>query len=376
MNTTTTDKQIIESYTKLGSKRGVADELGVCVRRVRKVIAKHKIESPSPQVLHLRERISALEGKIAAARSREGHYAEAISHVLQAVDIAEPPKFRFTEKSKPGQGVTLVVHLTDWHIGQTTKPEYVEEFGDFNYALAESRVGTLLNKILDKVAVVRKGYKCEECVVIGTADWVSGDIHHELQVTNEFPAPVQAVKAGFMLGGFIVELAAHFKTVRCECLAAGNHDRITPKPQCELGGLNSWGYVATSIAKQHVSAIDNIRFETYLGSRAVVDAAGTQYLIMHGDGIPAHMGVPHFGVDRLVMREALRRMNRSDDVHFDAVVLGHWHVANNLMFARYGGSLSGTTAYDHKYARHAAPHQTSWLVHPRHGEFDWTRWWL
>src|SRR3546814_1528056 len=41
-----------------------------------------------------------------------------------------------------------------------------------------------------------------------------------------------------------------------------------------------------------------------------------------------------------------------------------------------GGSLSGTNAFDHANGRHCKAHQTGWFVHPEHGEFDWTRWWL
>jgi hypothetical protein len=204
----------------------------------------------------------------------------------------------------------------------------------------------------------------------------SGDIHEELVRTNEFPCPVQAVRAGFLLGEFLVTLAEHFSSVRAEILTAGNHDRVTRKPQSEMGAFNSWGFVTTSIAQQYVRDVGNITYNQHLGAKSVVDVNGTKYLIMHGDGIPAHMGVPHFGMDRLVMREFLARAKMLPERQFDSVVCGHWHVANNLMFCRYGGSLSGTTAHDHKYARHSPPHQTSWFVHEKHGELDWTRWWL
>jgi predicted phosphodiesterase len=333
---------------------------------------------PSDEVRHLRSEVHKLEAQIEKGRRDSGAFSEAMSAVLDAVPFAEPPTIKYSlsvdddEKSR----VVMVPHATDWHIGATTLPEYCEEFGEFNYSLAESRVKTWAQKIIDKTLLMRSSYVVDECVVLGTADWISGDIHEELVRTNEFPCPVQAVKSGFLLGEFLLTLAEHFPVVRAEILTAGNHDRVTRKPQSEMGALNSWGYVTTSIAQQYVSKCPSIKYNQHLGAKAVVDVNGTKYLLMHGDGIPAHMGVPHFGMDRLVMREFLARAKMLPERQFDAVVCGHWHVANNLMYCRYGGSLSGTTAHDHKYARHSPPHQTSWFVHEKHGELDWTRWWL
>lgn len=337
-----------------------------------------RLAPPTDEVLHLRSEVQRLQSALEHRKTDAGRISDAMAAVLAAVKRASPipgvwrPDAAGPKKSK----AIMVVQATDWHIGATTKPEFIEEFGAFNYDIARERVRAWLNKLLNHLTAIRAGYAVDECVVIGTADWVSGDIHEELVRTNEFPCPVQAVRAGELLGEFIRQLAPNFRTVRAEILCAGNHDRITRKPQSEQGGINSWGYVTAEIARAHVERIPNVAYKTFLGSSGIVTVGGMRYLIMHGDGIPAHMGVPHFGMDRLVMREALRRMNREEEFHFDAMVVGHWHVANNLLYCRYGGCLSGTTAHDHKFARHAKPHQTSWFVHPTHGEFHWNRWWL
>lgn len=377
------EHDIIEAYRKHGSIKKVVRELNVGKERVRRLVRGNRLvdkkEDNVPIVHALRSRVAELETIIRKGQVSQGRFEDAIHRVVEAVPMTEPPRIVYNEKSelkKQGSAATMVVHVTDWHIGQTTLPQYIEEFGEFNYAIAEKRVNTFIDKILAKTEAVRSFYNCDDCVVIGTGDWVSGDIHEELIRTNEFPAPVQATKSGMLLGALLARLSAKFRVVRADLICAGNHDRITRKPQCEQGAFNSWGYIATNIAKQYVASCENVDVNIHLGSSAICDVAGTRYLLMHGDGIPAHMGVPHFGVDRLVMREALRRMNCDSECHFDAVVMGHWHVANNLLYCRYGGSLTGTTAFDHKYARHAKPHQTSWLVHPKHGEFDWTRWWL
>jgi len=272
--------------------------------------------------------------------------------------------------------VVHCVHATDWHVGQRTNPAHIEEFGAFNLALAESRVAKFAERVVHHTDVMRASYSVPKCHVIGTADWISGDIHEELVRTAEVSAPVQAVRAGYLLGGFVYRLSAHFEQVEVDAITAGNHDRITRKPQCEDGGMNSWGYVACAIAEQHCRGLKNVKWNTHFGLSKVVNVGGQRYLIAHGDGIMGTWGIPFYGIERRKQREATARMNMPESAHFDKIVIGHFHTALNHEHWMIGGSLSGTTAFDHKEGRHSKPHQTSWMVHPDHGEFAWNRWWL
>src|SRR3990167_9749535 len=86
-------------------------------------------------------------------------------------------------------------------------------------------------------------------------------------------------------------------------------------------------------------------------------------------------GKPYYGFDRRVAMEAVKRMG-VPEVAFTKLIFGHFHTATNEKDWQLGGSLSGTNAFDHSNGRHCKAHQTSWYVHPEHGEFDWTRWGL
>jgi hypothetical protein len=334
---------------------------------------------PAPAVRHLRSEVRALEHQIATAKTSSGQISEALNRVREEVQAIKPaPMIYHPPAGKPAvsSAITHVIQVTDWHIGQVTAPEHVEEFGEFSFHVAEQRVRKLLKSTVDSTGVNRNGYRIDKCVVLGTADWISGDIHDELIRTNEFPAPVQAVKSGFLLGEFLAGLAPHFKEVEVHLLTAGNHDRITRKPQCEDGGLNSWGYVTTVIAQQRVRALPNVRVKIHTALSAIVEVSNTRYLITHGDGIRGTWGIPFYGIERRKQKEAMARMNMEEGRHFDKIVIGHFHAALNHEHWLIGGSLTGTTAYDHKEGRHSKPHQTSWLLHPKYKEFNWNRWWL
>jgi len=333
---------------------------------------------PKAEVLALQGEVSRLEGILGQEKTRRGELLNALHDIEEAVPKISMPKMKWKNNTTAPveQPTPLVVHLTDWHIGQVTVPEYIEEFGENNFAVHEERVLTLGEKILSKLKLQRFGYKVDTCRIIHTADYVSGDIHPELQITNEFPAPVQAVKAGFLLAAHVAMLAPHFKEVICDLLTTDNHGRITRKPQGEQGGLNNYGYVVAHIAKVALSKFSNVEVRIHSGPTTVIEVANQRYLTSHGDGILGTWGIPFYGIERKKQREAMARLNMADDKRFTRLLIGHFHTALNHEHWLIGGSLTGTTAYDHREGRHSLPHQTSWFVHPSKGEFDWSRWFL
>jgi len=335
--------------------------------------------APTDEVRHLKAELKRLQAALEKRQRDAGQIHEAMADVLAEIPLATPPKMSFVPSN--GDKVvatpcTHVVQASDWHIGEVVPPEHVEEFNEANYSIACERVGKFGHQIAAQTELMRHAYTINDCHVLGTADWVSGDIHDELIRTNEFPAPVQAVKSGFLLGAFLSGLSQHFAQVNVDLITAGNHDRLTRKPQSADGGLNSWGYVACEIAKQHVSNIPNVKVRIHCALSAIVEIANTRYLITHGDGINGTWGIPFYGIERKKQKEAMARMNLDQSKHFDKIVIGHFHTALNHEHWLIGGSLTGTNEFDHKEGRASAPHQTSWFLHPTHGEFAWSRWWL
>jgi hypothetical protein len=312
-----------------------------------------------------------------SARLALGDIGEAFLAVRGAVSAEPPVRLeRYPQSRKAGKPVTLVVQLTDWHIGLRTPKNMVEGFNEFNWAVAQRRVGNLLESLRKYTKILRAGYTVDDCVVLCTGDYVSGDIHEGLIRTNEFQTPVQAVKSGRLITAFISGLAEVFPRVRVEFIAPGNHDRLTRKPQAQAGGENSWGYVVGSLAEDLLSAQKNVDFRLHTSMQEIVDVMGRRYLCGHGDGILGTWGIPFYGIERKVSREATARMNMPDNRHFHKIVIGHFHTGLDHPSWFVGGSLSGTDENDHKVGRHAEAHQTSWVVHPEHGEFGFTRWYL
>jgi hypothetical protein len=346
------------------------------MKKTGKNLAEFKKEfSPDADVVHLRKRVADLEARIADEKDSRGELMESLHGLDVAVASSVPPKLIYTPSTKTGSPITHVLHLTDWHYGSIIKKDEVDGFGEFSPQIAQDRVMDLANRIIRFTDVIRHGYAIPKLHIIATADMISGGIHQELLVTNAFPEPIQSVECGYLFGAMLELFAPHFPEIVVDFVTLDNHGRLTKKPQAAEGGLNNWCYVVAEIGKHYVSKLGNIVFNVHAKPSALIKEGPEQYLAFHGHQIKGWGGIPYYGLDRRVAMEAVKRMGLPE-VAFTKLVSGHLHHAMNGMTWNLGGSLSGTDAFDHSCGRHAPPHQTSWLVHPEHGEFAFNRWWL
>lgn len=175
----------------------------------------------------------------------------------------------------------------------------------------------------------------------------------------------------------IADIAPQFKFVRVHFVSEDNHSRLTKKPQAKEAGMNSLNYLVGYMAKTHLLNFLNVSFDIYPMNEKVISVNDRLYLITHGHTIRGWMGVPWYGVERKVGKEALARMQiimqefeRAKEIGFHKYVFGHFHTPIDTPLYSCGASLQGTDAYDHQAGRYANPGQSAWLVHPKHGEFN------
>jgi hypothetical protein len=323
----------------------------------------------------LRRRVAELESQALKEKVATGEALEIIRAVQDSIAQAVPPKFNYRPGNKSKSPCVHVLHLTDIHYGEVVVADDIDGFGEYSPEIAERRTEALARMVINKTKAQRAAYNVPELHIIGTGDYISGGIHPELKVTNAFPEPVQAVRCGYMLGAMFAGFAPWFKQVTVDMITLDNHGRLTRKPQAAQGGLNNWGYVVAEVAKQHVAKIKNIRVNVHAKPSALIPVGPERYLAFHGHQIRGWAGKPYYGFDRRAAMESIKRMGAAD-AGFTKLLLGHFHHGVDADIWKLGGSMSGTNAFDASCGRHSKPHQTSWFVHPKHGEFDWTRWWL
>lgn len=337
--------------------------------------AAAKLE-PGPEVRHLRERNATLNSENRKLKTAIGETRELFRAMGDHIRAIEPlpmqvkPTPSGTKVSSP---CSAVWHWTDWHIGEVVDADEIEGFNAFNLSIATERVNQFVEKSIRWIDMHKPTYAIPTLRIIDTGDGISGDIHEELSRTNEFPVPVQVVEAANLKAQAIAAASAHFESVVVDFVTADNHSRTTKKPQFKEGGVNSMNYLVGWITAKLVARLPNVKFNLHPVISTVVEIEGTRYLIQHGHTIKGWAGIPYYGVERAVGREAKVRLNMPASRRFHQIVMGHFHAPLNHPNFMVGGSLTGTNELDHGVGRFAPPMQTAWIVHPRIGELDYNK---
>ena len=327
-------------------------------------------------LIYYKDKVKTLEGMVKTLMKDRGKYQSLVEDLKSAVVAADPlPMVSLkANKADASTPVAAVVKLSDWQIGEVISADETEGFGVFNFAIAEERVHRLAVKLLDWVAMHRKaGYNIPELHIFSEADLVSGNIHYELEVTNEFPAPVATERAGTLLADFVSRLAPHFDHIKIWEVNADNHGRLTRKNQWKQGAKNNWSYLAHSVANFKLGKHANVEPIMSEGPKLLAKVMGKGYLLCHGHHLISQLGTPYYSMGRDKAREAVKRMYSVDK--FDYISMGHFHVPaiidGNILV---NGNLPGTTEFDHAVGRNSPPSQVSFMSHPKWGLFNWCAW--
>lgn len=332
--------------------------------------AQIKKQLINEQILHLRKRNKDLDSRIDKLSRQIGEQRELAQTIAAAVTAADPfPRIPWKIPARPSKPVIPVLNFSDWQTGEKVSANETEGFGEFNWEIQQRRVRAITDAFLRWVETARHGYRIDECRILSLGDLISGDIHDNLQRTNEFPIPDQTAKAGLLLADEVGRIAAHFAHIVVEEICSDNHGRLTRKPQSKQKSLNNMSYLVHVIANERLSRTANVECRLHLGMKKVVDIAGKKVLLQHGDNISSWNGIPYYGLERERAREATKRMRT--DLGFDYMNIGHFHVpaiiAGNIIV---NGSLPGTNEFDHSCGRHAPPAQVAYMMHPEHGLFN------
>ncbi len=282
--------------------------------------------------------------------------------------IIKPSDFKETKVSSP---CSAIFEAADQHVGEIVDETMVDRFGIYNWNITQQYANDIMLAYIKWIDMARSSYNIPICRYLQMGDPISGDIHEELKVTNEWPTPEQTVRSAILNANMIRFLARSFQTIQVDWLCTDNHSRLTKKPQKKQSGLNSYSYLAAQLCKYMLAQVDNVEFRIHLAIEVRINVSNTIYLITHGHQIKGGFaGIPYYGIDRLVSREAKRRMTTNKWFH--KLKIAHFHTPVDSFYWSVAGSMAGTNEYDHSQGRFAPPSQVGAIVHPKRGEFNRT----
>ena len=331
----------------------------------------------SERVLELEAQLLEQQRILENYKKNHGQLEIFFSSVLASVSAIKP--LSITYKSDPTKGkatVEAVMQFSDPHMGAVQEAEEIEGFNEYNPDICRARQIDFVQRYCKYIDRQRLSQNINTVSILDTGDNISGDIHRELSVTNAFPVTVQVVEAAKVKAEQLAILCQNFERVIVHFIGADNHGRLTHKPQAKQEGLNSLNYLVGILTQAYTKKFPNLEFNVYPMHEKVVTCLNRNYLMAHGHGIRAWMGIPWYSVERRSSKEAQARMQlimdqklKMAEVGFHKMIAGHFHTDIDTDLYAFGPSVQGTDAYDHQAGRYSKPGQVGWLIHEKYAEF-------
>jgi hypothetical protein len=289
---------------------------------------------------------------------------------------SRPPVLRpATKKGSKATDHEMVALVSDTHYPEVVDPETAMGLV-YNADICEKRLAHIRDTIIRYKDLRTASYPIGKLTIPFLGDMLSGDIHEELEVTNQFPMSESLVKLAYLIDDFCRSLAGEFPEVEA-IFMPGNHPRLTKKPR-HKARWNNWDYVlghfvAALAGKNYkVQVPKDIIFITTIAQNWRVG-------LVHGDGVKSasFAGIPWYGMKsrRDAIQALLRHLGQPG---IDYLLMGHFH---QLLYWQgtdcdliINGAVKGGDEYSID-TRHAStdPVQALLTFHPNHGITDLSR---
>lgn len=328
--------------------------------------------------------ISQLQGELTAFRrgDREDRKEEWTREYIrrEIMNIMardpEPPKWVASAKATTGERGIPTTLWTDWHIGETVTREGTNGLNEFNLRVAKRRVHALVENTIElsheHMGRAQANAYPGAVVMLG-GDMITGNIHPDLTVTNEFTNQQQINATTDLLAGALDRMATKFGKLFVPAVT-GNHPRdqaYSRRIPAKMRAITSHEWVIYCNLIRHFAKSKHIQFLVPGGTDAIFSVVGHRYLLTHGDSNGVKGGDGIIGALGPIARGALKVHDSEAQVgvDVDTIVMGHWHTRVDLDHVIVSPSLIGYNEHGRVGLRvsYSRPAQLLWFTHPRHG---------
>ncbi len=313
----------------------------------RGVDAREHLKKVEPRTPHqiVSEHTEAQAAKRAKAEARAT--VERLAELEAAVQFmhARPtaPPVIETPRSRPKSGkrvATPMFLISDTHFGETVTLEESLGQNEYNLAIAAQRMRKCWDNMLWLRADMARTQTCDDTYIGLNGDIISGDIHPELQQTNDGGIGTQADAAFEALYPGIVEMA-DATPGKCHVVCiGGNHGRLTHKQQIKNGTQHSAEHLGVYGPLRKVLGAGkrgNIVWHIPPAERYIFSVHGRRVSQQHGTMIRSMGGI---GGTLVPMTRWATRTNDSD-----LYLFGHFHEADAYGRIIKNGALIGESGY-------------------------------
>ena len=389
-----------EGETWTGISKWIEDEYGIVIHRttVQRWYDREAFndgEVDQDELLESIEDRTKLDKKVATYKSELAYYKKLYNQVIasdakkeliveaiqtyaptfDAVPITPPPT-----KGKSSEPQVMVAALTDTHVGEQVFSPQLMSMNSYDYDIFNRRLSGWAMQVLNLATYRRNICPINELMIPMLGDMISGDIHEELSRTNLDNCMMQMMHVASSIAQALMFLAPHFKTIKVPCVV-GNHGRMTRKPPMKDKYMD-WDYLAYQWMAAFCANQKNIQFDIPKSFAHIVDIAGKNVLMFHGDAISG--GGSSASISRMIgnmrgviqFKQALEStIVEHDGVmpgNFTDVMMGHFHRVDVMDIGTGSAYICGTMKGGDEFALQRVqaitpPKQVVTYWHPHYG---------
>ncbi len=299
-----------------------------------------------------------------AADRRTAAVLESMLEEARKMRAETPAVMEFSPTARNEQRLAGIPTLmvSDLHYGENVDPTQIQGLNTYNVDIAKQRLNRLFSNASDLLLTHLSGSYYDGLVVSMGGDMVSGNIHEEIQRTNDVEMLQACVDLSKHLASGLRMLAKEFPLIRVPCVV-GNHGRMERKPTAKGKSENNFDQFMYHFLLLELRDVPNVHLHITNSADYDFKLYETRYRLTHGDQFKGGAGVG--GIWPSLFKGDLRKRKRDG---YDYLELGHFHqygIINNIIV---NGSLKGYDeyAYLNNFDFQRAM-QALWVTHPRYG---------
>jgi hypothetical protein len=257
---------------------------------------------------------------------------------LPRVPYIAPIKPKITAK-KTEEAVLL---FSDLHAAEMVRLLETDGFNEYNFDIFCRRLQELLNAMVDITTIQRNGgIPLKKLNIFSLGDIISGDIHFELERTNEMPLITSAIQTATVVAQFLIKMASLYEEILFLGVT-GNHGRKSPVKGFKQRYDNIEHIIYQMLPLLTINQ-PNIKYVIPQSPFMLCQIFDWVFLLTHGDQKSnSFAGIPYYGLGRLTNEFQGMYRKRGG---FDLACYGHYHTPAEVDGMLVNGSMVGTDEF-------------------------------
>lgn len=280
----------------------------------------------------------------------------------------EPPEWLIHAPKGKSHHATITAFLSDTHFDERVTASEMNGVNSYNRKVAELRLRKFFDTSVKLTRDYIAGVKIDGLVLPLGGDMVTGNIHEELERTNDAPILDTCLHWAEQIAAGIEMQLKFFPKIFVPCVV-GNHGRLRKKPQHKTVARDNYDWLIYQMIAKHFRSDSRVTFMIPDGPDCYYNVYNTRNLLTHGNQFSGGNGIGGIAVP--IMRGDAKKQKSAAALGrpYDVMQIGHWHQRKDLGSVLINGSLKG---YDEFALFHnfdfELPQQSLWVTTPERGK--------